>query len=64
MEQIKLTTKPSLTIKLEQALGIKDTLAIQIVDKYWKDDWLNRPESLILAELIIKSVFDKKFTKV
>ena len=64
MEQIKLTTKPSLTIKLEQALGIKDTLAIQIVDKYWQDDWLNRPESLILAELIIKSVFDKKFTKV
>jgi len=64
MEQIKLTTKPSLTIKLEEALGINDTLAIQIVDKYWQDYWLNRPESLILAELIIKSVFDKKFTKV
>ena len=64
MEQIKLTTKPSLTIKLEKALGIKDTLAIQIVDKYWQDYWLNRPESLILAELIIKSVFDKRFTKV
>ena len=64
MEQIKLTTKPSLTIKLEEALGIKDTLAIQIVDKYWQDYWLNRPESLILAELLIKAVFDKRFTKV
>ena len=64
MEQIKLTTKPSLTIKLEEALGITDTLAIQIVDKYWQDYWLNRPESLILAELLIKAVFDKRFTKV
>lgn len=63
MEQIKLTTKPSLTIKLEQALGIEDTLAIQIVDKYWQDYWLNRPETLVLAELLIKAVFDKRFPK-
>ena len=63
MEQIKLTTKPSLTIKLKEALGIKDTLAIQIVDKYWQDYWLNRPETLVLAELLIKAVFDKRFPK-